>query len=81
MILKLLGPEIDIGSAANNVAGSNLVRVINTGGAAVLNIRYANGTTYANTTVSNAQYVVVEKSTTDLLIGTGMKATPVAYRY
>jgi len=81
MILKLLGPEVDIGSTANNVASSNLVRVINTGAAAVLNIQYANGVAYANTTVSNAEYVVVEKSATDKLVGTGMKATPVAYRY
>ncbi len=37
MILKVLGPEISIGTA-NTVANSNLVRVINTGAAAVLNI-------------------------------------------
>jgi len=81
MILKLLGAEIDIGSTANAVANSTLVRVINTGAAAVLNVQYSNGTVYANTTVSNVEYVVIEKAATDKLVGTGLKATPVAYKY
>lgn len=80
MILKLLGAEIDIGSTANAVANATLVRVINGGAAAVLNVQYANGTAYANTTVSNTQYVIVEKAATDKLVGAGMKATPVAYK-
>jgi len=81
MILKLLGAEIDIGSTAIAVANSTLVRVINTGAAAVLNVQYSNGTVYANTTVSNVEYVVIEKAATDKLVGTGLKATPVAYKY
>lgn len=81
MILKLLGAEINIGSTANAVANSTLVRVINTGAAAVLNVQYANGVAYANTTVSNTEYVVIEKAATDKLVGTGMLATPVAYKY
>jgi len=75
MILKVLGPEISIGTA-NTVANATLVRVINTGGAAVLNI----GAT-ANVTVLNTEPVIIEKSATDTLTGSGMVAAPIAYRY
>lgn len=80
MILKVLGPEISITSTANDVANAVLVRILNTGAAAVANIAYANGTTYANLTVSNTQYVVIEKNPTDLVKGANMLASPVAYR-
>jgi hypothetical protein len=80
MILKVLGPEINISSTANNVANAVLVRIINTGAAAVANIAFANGTTYANLTVSNTQYVVIEKDSTDLVKGANMLVAPVAYR-
>lgn len=80
MILKVLGPEINISSTANNVANAVLVRILNTGAAAVANIAHANGLVYANLTVSNTQYVVVEKNATDLVKGANMLAAPVAYR-
>jgi len=80
MIIKPLGAEVSIASA-NSVANSMLVRVINTGAAAVLHIASNTGTEYANLTVSNAQYVVIQKNTTDTLTGANMLAVPVAYKY
>lgn len=76
--LKPIGSERSI-ATANNVATAKVVRVINTGAAAVLNLAYANSTVYANLTVSNTQYVVVEKQPTDTLTGANMLATPLAY--
>jgi len=78
-ILRPIGAEISIASA-NNVANSNLVRIINTGAAAVLHVANAGGTEYANLTVTNAYHVLVEKLHTDLLTGSNMLAVPVAYR-
>lgn len=78
-ILKVRGPEVSIASA-NDVSGSVLVRVINTGAAAVLNIAYSNNTVYANVTVSNTESIVVEKGATDVLTGANMRAAPIAYR-
>jgi hypothetical protein len=78
--LKPNGAERSIASA-NNVASAKLVRVINTGAAAVLNFAYANATVYANLTVSNVEFVVVEKQPTDTLTGANMLATPLAYTH
>ena len=61
MILKVLGPEISIGTA-NTVANSNLVRVINTGAAAVLNVG-----SVGNVTVTNTEAVIVEKEPLSLI--------------
>lgn len=79
MILKVLGPEISIASA-NVVANANLVRVINTGAAAVLNIANAGGV-YANLTVTNTEPLIIQKATTDTLTGANMRAAPIAFRY
>lgn len=82
MILKVLGAEIVISSANSFSNAANLIRVINTGAAAVVNISYANGTVYANVTVSNTESVIIEKGVTDLIQGTStMRAVPVAYKY
>lgn len=82
MIFKLLGDEININSTANDVYSSVLVRVVNRGTAnTVLIQKYANGLQIASTTVLGNSEIVVEKSTTDTLIGANMVATPVAYRY
>lgn len=80
MILKVLGPEININTTANDISNAVLVRIINTGAAAVANIAHANGTVYANVTVSNTQYVTIEKNATDLIKGANMLAAPIAYR-
>lgn len=80
MILRPVGAEISIGSA-NVVANSTLVRVINTGAAAVLHFKTTGGTEYGNLTVTNTESVVVQKAATDTLTGANMLATPVAYKY
>lgn len=75
MIIRVLGPEISIASA-NTVANATLVRVINTGAAAVLAVG-----SVGNVTISNTESVVIEKAATDTLAGANMKAVPVAYKY
>ena len=78
-ILRLKGAQVSIASA-NNVGNANLIRVINTGAAAVMNVAYANGTVYANCTVSNTQAIVIEKDPTDTVTGANMLAVQIAYR-
>ena len=78
-ILKLLGTERSIGTA-NNVANSGLVRIVNTGATAVMNVAYANAVLYANATITNTEPVYLVKATTDLISGANMVAAPVAYR-
>jgi len=80
MIIKPQGAEISI-ATANTVANSSLVRVINTGAAAVLHFKDSTGTEYANLTVSNVQYIVVQKNVSDTLTGANMLAVPVAFKY
>lgn len=79
MFIRLKGAEISIASA-NDVSSSTTVRVVNIGATAVLNLAYANGTVYANTTVSNTESIVLSKGPTDTLTGANMKAAPVEYR-
>lgn len=88
MILMPKGAEVSIGTAntvvvtnANTVLGTMLVRVINTGATGVLHFASNTGTEFANLTVSNVQYVVVQKLLTDTLTGTGMLAVQVATKY
>jgi len=79
-VYKFLGTQVAL-SSANNVGGSGLVRVINNNSAVgVLTVAYANGTTYANTTLAAYETMIVEKGKTDSLAGTNLLATPVAYR-
>ena len=78
--LKPNGTERSIASA-NNVASAKLARVINTGAAAVMTLAYANGTAYANLTVTNTEFVVIEKQPTDTLTGANMLAVPLAYNH
>jgi len=54
MFIKLKGAEVSI-ATANDVGSATIVRVMNTGAAAVLNLAYANSTIYANCTVSNTE--------------------------
>lgn len=79
MLIKLLGPQVSI-ATANDVGLSNTIRIVNTGAAATLNLAYANGTVYANTTVSNTESIVLVKKETDLVTGANMLASPVQYR-
>lgn len=78
-IIRPLGAEVSIASA-NAVANASLIRVINTGAAAALNLAYANGDIYANVTVSNTESVIIQKAGTDTVAGANMKAVPVAYK-
>jgi hypothetical protein len=81
MIYKLLGDEVNINSTANNVGSNRLVRVVNAGtGNTVLLVRYANGTQYASTTVLANSEIVILKDSTDLIVGSNMFATAVAYK-
>lgn len=77
-VIKVLGAEVSI-ATANSVGNATLVRVINTGASAVLNIAYANTTVYANVTVANTETVAIQKSSTDLLTGAGMRGAPIAF--
>jgi hypothetical protein len=81
MILKLLGNEIDINSTANDVNTSVLVRVVNRGTAnTVLLQKYANGVQIASTTVLGNSEIIIQKGSTDILVGATMVATPVAFK-
>jgi hypothetical protein len=78
IVLKPLSTEVAL-TANSTVANSTLVRVINTGAAGTLTFANA-GVTYANLTVSNTQYVVVQKAATDTLQGSNMLGVPVAWK-
>jgi hypothetical protein len=77
-IVKLLGAEISIASA-NTVGNANLVRVFNTGSAAILNVSNTSAI-YANCTVGQYESITIEKATTDTLTGANMRAAPIAFR-
>jgi hypothetical protein len=81
MIYKFIGQEISINSVANTVYGSTLVRVVNPSTSnTVLLVQYANGTTYASGTVLGNSEIIVQKSATDLIIGAGQLASPIAFK-
>jgi hypothetical protein len=80
MIIKPLGAEVAIGSA-NNISNATLIRVINTGALAQMNVAYANGTVYANVSVSNTESIVIQKAATDTVTGANMKAAPIAFKH
>jgi len=81
MIYKFLAQEISIDTTANSVSNSTLVRVVNpTTGNTVLLVQYANGTTYASGTVLANSEIIIQKNPTDVIVGSGQKATPVAYK-
>ena len=79
MIIKPTGTEVSI-ATQNSVSNASLVRIINTGAAAVCNVEFANATVYASFTVSNTESVILQKSPTDLIVGPNMKAVSVAYK-
>ena len=68
-------------TSANSVSNGSLIYIVNTGAAGVVNVQYANGVVYANVTVTNTYPTLLQKSMTDLVIGTStMFAVPVAYK-
>lgn len=78
-IIKPLSNTINIGSAANNVSSATIVKVVNQGSYATLVFKYANNVQYADIPVAANESVIVQKGATDLLIGTGMYAAPIAW--
>lgn len=78
-IIKPLANTVDIGSTANDVSASTIVKVVNPGTYATLVFKYANNAQYADIPVAQNESVIVQKGPTDLLIGTGMKAAPIAW--
>lgn len=79
MIYRPTNVEITIGTA-NDVYKATLIRVINTGAAAVANLNYANGTNYAQITIANTSDMVIQKANTDLIVLANGKAVPIAFK-
>jgi hypothetical protein len=80
IIVKPQGAQVAL-TAANTVSNGSLIYIVNTGAAGVANVQYANGVVYANVTVTNTYPTLLQKSMTDLVIGTStMFAVPVAYK-
>jgi len=78
-VYKIANAEISIASA-NTVYSSKLVRITNTtSGVAVLQIANTVANT-ANVTLTSYEVITLEKATTDLVSGAGLRAVPVAYR-
>jgi hypothetical protein len=78
-VYKFIGQEISI-STANTVSLSKVIRVTNTGNALSV-LQLTNGTANtANTTLVPYEVLIVEKSATDTVAGTNLRAAPIAYR-
>lgn len=78
-VIKLLGAQLSIANA-NTVANSNLVRVYNSGTAAILSLGPNNSVITSNCTLAQYESITLEKLPTDCVTGTGMLAVPIAYR-
>lgn len=79
MLIKPLANTINIGSTANDVNSATVVKVVNQGSYATLVFKYANNAQYADIPVAANESVVVQKGSTDLLVGTGMYAVAIAW--
>lgn len=79
LVLKPLANNINIGSTANSVWNATVVKVVNSSTFATLVFKYANNVQYADIPVAANESVVVQKGATDLLLGTGMYAAPIAW--
>ena len=77
-VYKFLSTQSTI-STASNVGSKPLVRIF-CSSSSVLTLAYANGTTYANTTLGTGEAIIVEKMPTDTVQGSNMVAVPIAYR-
>lgn len=78
-VIKALANTINIGSVANNVYNSTLLKVVNSSTYATLVFKYANNVQYADIPVASNESVIVQKSATDIVIGAGMYAAPIAW--
>jgi len=78
-VIKPLANSFNIGSVANSCGSATLVKVINTSTAATLVFKYANNVQYAEIPVAANESVIVQKANTDLIIGTAMLASSIAW--
>ena len=78
-VIKPLANTVDINSVANTVSNATVVKVVNTGAYATLVFKYANNVQYADLPVGNGESVIVQKSATDVLLGTNMKAAAISW--
>jgi hypothetical protein len=79
MIVKLLGSETDL-TTATNVGLATVVRVNNTGSAAVITRKDSTGVTIGTVTISANEIVYLEKEASDTLEGgVAFKVVKVAY--
>jgi hypothetical protein len=82
MLVKLLGSETTL-AAATNVGKATVVRLYNTGSAALVTLKNADDTpvTLGTFTLAGGEVAYVEKDPTDTLEGgSGIKAVKVAYK-
>ena len=80
-VIKPLANTINIGSTANNMNGATLIKVVNSSTTtyALLVFKYANTQQYADLPVAPMESVVVQKGSTDIIVGTGMYAASIAW--
>lgn len=81
MIYKFSNNEISI-ATANTVYDNPLIRLVNTGtGVANVTVSVNGSTNVASFTILGNSEIIIEKVATHRVQGTGIVASPVAYRY
>ena len=78
-VIKPLANTINIDSTANNMGGATLVKVVNSSTFATLVFKKADGSQYADIPVGANESIIVQKANTDLIVGTGMYASSIAW--
>jgi hypothetical protein len=79
MIVKLLGSETDL-TVATNVGLATVVRVLNTGSAAIVTRKDSAETIIGTVTIAAGEIVYLEKDSSDTLEGgVSFKAVKIAY--
>ena len=79
MLIKVLASEIDL-TSATNVGTATVVRVLNTGSAAVVTRKDSGGTTIGTVTLAAGEVAYLEKDSTDTFEGgAAFKAVKIAY--
>lgn len=79
MVIKPLGNTININSVANSVFNSTLVKVVNSGTYATLVCKYANTVQYADIPMGQNESIIIQKNSSDIIIGSNMYAAPIAW--
>lgn len=79
MLIKVLASETDL-TSATNVGTATVVRVLNTGSAAVVTRKDSGGTTIGTLTLAANEVAYLEKEPSDTLEGgAAFKAVKIAY--